>query len=222
MILGIWYSNNAADPKILKSSLDSLARTRGAEVITCPWYAVVGNPFRELLSYHRTGTHLGIFLQALQALYDHLERGREPEAVAFLEHDVLYPEDYFERVRGGLSDEARGVYNLDYIGMDENGYCKVNAGQGPAHQQTLRFPYALEFLEGALKVCAARGSTTVEPEDKGGFVRLDGGLDRPAVHINHTKHFTSHYKLYSREPFCQVHPYWGDYRQYYPAGEHRL
>src|SRR6266545_4445377 len=223
-VLGCWYTNNNLHPKILKSSLDRLVMAQDqsrqrVEIRTCSWGPLERSPFRGYLTHFRLALHLGIAMQILRILYEVRAEGLEPDLVCFLEHDVLYPEDYFDRLAEALQShpDKLGVSHLDYIGVNETGWCEVVCRQQPLHQMALRYATALEHLEGVVRLCIVKAATNLEPEDKSVLVQLPYTGQRPSVHVNHSRHFTSHYNCYARDAAGRtVHAYWGDFRQYYP------
>ena len=230
-LLGCWYSNNLIHPKIIHSSLRSVARAQTeaketeVEVRTCTWDDVPENPFIGYKTFFRLGNHFGITIQILRALYEEQRSGREYDAVVFLEHDVLYPHDYFDRVGLALAanPEAYGVSNLDYIGLNHTGWLGVHTRHEPMHQLSLRHGFAGYHFECVLRKCIVEGAELLEPHDKSNFVQLPFVGERPSCHINHSKHFTSHYTIYDLDARgLTVHPYWGDFRDYYPADERAL
>ena len=227
-LLGCWYSDNSLDPKILGSSLGSIARAKGSagraevEVRTCTWRAVAGSPFPGYTTHFRLPVLLGIALQILRIVYEEERAARIYDALVFLEHDVLYPHDYFDRVAEAFEagDSVQGVSNLDYMGLNETGWVQVHTRHEPMHQLSLRYDFGRAHLEAVLRSCILAGSALLEPADKSGFVRLPFVGERPSVHVNHSRHFTTHYKIYEPDSGgLTVHPYWGDFRDYYPEGE---
>jgi hypothetical protein len=113
-----------------------------------------------------------------------------------------------------------GVSHLDYIGMNHTGWCDVACREEPMHQISLRYEAAVEHMEQVQRVCVVRATGGLEPEDLSVLVRLPYVGKRPSVHVNHSRHFTSHPDCYARDSGGKtVHPYWGDFRRYYPHGE---
>jgi Glycosyl transferase family 2 len=226
-VLGCWYTNNVVHPKILRASLNRLALAQKnsrqrVEVLTCSWETIAGNPFPAYLTHFRLGVHLGIAMQILRILYEAEAAGLTPDLVCFLEHDVLYPEDYFDRMARAVHErlDRLGASNLDCIGMNHTGWCQVICRQEPMHQMALRFPYAVEHLEQVQRACIVQAAVNLEPDDKSILVRLPYQGDRPSVHINHNHHFTSHPNCYARDSVGETfHPYWGPFQQYYPEEE---
>jgi hypothetical protein len=227
-LLGCWYSNNALDPKILGASLNSIARAKDSsegaevEVRTCTWRVLPGSPFPGYITHFRLPVHLGIAMQMLKVVYEEERAGRDYDAMLFLEHDVLYPHDYFDRVAAAFQagPELQGVSNRDYIGLNETGWVQVHTRHEPMHQLSLRCGFARAHLETVLKNCILDGAALLEPDDKSKFGRLPFVGERPCVHVNHSGHFTTHFKIYETDSHgLTVHPYWGDFRDYYPEGE---
>lgn len=175
-ILGVWYSNNAAPPKVLKASLDSIKRAADlsradVSVVTCPWESVPGNPFAEVLAKYKNGPgHLNIVRQQKQCIQEQWDAAdlvawEPPDVVCFLEHDVLYPPDYFDRVARAFRENpaAPVVSNLDYEGLNATGWLQVKDRHEPLHQLSMRYDVAVANLDRCEKEAVATGSCLLEP-----------------------------------------------------------
>jgi hypothetical protein len=93
-------------------SIERAANGR-ADIITCSWEDIKDNPFIALRSKYKESSHLNITLQVLQCLL-YAKSINNYEYVSFLEHDVLYPEDYFT-----VPSSRPDVYcNMNYIGVN--------------------------------------------------------------------------------------------------------
>lgn len=246
-VLGIWYSNNAAPPKVLKASLDSIKRAADLSradvaVVTCPWEPIEGNPFAvgiprfgETLAKFKDGPgHLNIVRQQKQCIqsYRHeysVRNGRNwhsvpmPDVICFLEHDVLYPPDYFDRVAKALRENpaAPVVSNLDYIGLNGTGWLQVKERHEPMHQLSMRYDFAVANLDRCEQEVLATGICLLEPQgDRSNWVRIPPRGKMPAVHINHAKRLTSHgevvFEADSRGMIA--HPFWGSAANYWDGG----
>lgn len=226
-ILGIFYTNNKVNPALLQLSLKEINRARTyselveknkVTVITSVWEAIVDNPFPEAISFYRNNGHLNIITQILNTLYR-----VHADVVCFLEHDCLYPIDYFERVAAVMENnpEALGVSNLDYIGMNATGYQDVVLRHEPMSQLSMTYQHAVENMEHKLRECILHGSSCVEPDDKSRLVQIPYTGIQPAIHVNmnntgHNHHFTSHADV-CYEPDSggkMTHPYWGNHQQF--------
>ena len=67
--LGIFYSNNINEkiyPAILKS-LDTIKESSEgkADIVTCMWRPMEGNPFHQIISWYQSQSHLNQLLQIL-------------------------------------------------------------------------------------------------------------------------------------------------------------
>jgi hypothetical protein len=198
--LGIFYTNNNVE-NVVRESLMELQKFKGvADILTCVWSPIPGNPFYETTAMTKSSNHLNIIIQILQLLYTAKESGNY-KYVSFLEHDVLYPEGYFD-----YPDFKTGILtNMNYKGICSTGFQKRNAAHEPLHQMTMIFTEALSHFENLLKEAISKGGVLLEPDAN----RLRWNCNNPAVHINHGKHFTSHFSIYSStgEPNDS---YWGD------------
>lgn len=208
--LGIFYSNNntpAIYPAI-KASLKSIEKAAEgkADILTCMWHAEPDNPFTEYIAWTRTSSHLNQLLQVMQLLYN-ARIINDYEYVSFLEHDVLYPEGYFD-----YPDFPSGeMYtNMNYIGMNSQGFQTRGQNDEPFHQITMRFEDAIKHCETILANALVTNSGMIEPQD---IVRKQWNCINPAVHINHGRHFTSHFSIYKSNVY-KMDKYWGDHSKY--------
>ncbi len=202
-VLGIWYSNNAAPHKVLKASLDSIKRAQelsraDVKVVTCPHDHIDGNPFPEVLAEFKTGPgHLNIVRQQRQCV-EFLDKATTtgtypewtvPDVVCFLEHDVLYPPDYFDRVARAFREnpDAPVVSNLDYEGLNETGWLKVKERHEPLFALSMRYDFMVENLARCEADCLAQGWCLLEPQgDRHDWVRIPPTGRMPMIHINWT------------------------------------
>jgi hypothetical protein len=111
-ILGCWYTHFDPltldrDRALLECSLRSVEKMAAASencepvIATCVWKPLGSlNRFEEFVHWHRHESHLCIAQQILRILYEMQERGERFDYVALLEHDVMYPHDYFDRLAG--------------------------------------------------------------------------------------------------------------------------
>ena len=70
-----------------------------------------------------------------------MNEAQSPDVVCFLEHDVLYPPDYFDRVAQTFRQNpgANVVSNLDYEGLNSTGWLAVKDRHEPMHQLSMRY-----------------------------------------------------------------------------------
>lgn len=211
--LGIFYSNNN-NQRILpaiKKSLDTIriAAEGKADIVTCVWYPIQNNPFHQIISWYQSQSHLNQLLQIMQCLYSAREIA-EYKYVSFLEHDVMYPEGYFD-----YPDIEPGhvLANMNYMGICRDGFQEVPTKHEPFHQMTMRFDEAIMHCESILVNALITNSGLIEPQIPD-VIRTQWDCVNPAVHINHGHHFTSHYSIYSSTDLSKTNPYWGEHDQY--------
>ena len=211
--LGIFYSNNN-NPNTystIKLSLDSIkyASDNKADIITCVWNKIEGNPFKELIAWTQTTSHLNQVLQIMQCLYYAREQN-EYKYVSFLEHDVLYPVGYFDH-----PEFKRGevMTNMNYGGMINQGFQKRKEiyNDEPFHQMTMRFDDAIKHCEHILVNALVTNDGLIESNR---HKRLTWRSASESIHVNHGAHFTSHFTIYDTENIKTAHPYWGDISRY--------
>lgn len=228
-VLGIWYTNNKAPLKLMQASLRSIARAQRSSrhdvfVSMCSWEMIEGNPFVGTDLPHvfvgaeeKNGNHLTITRQMQRAVEAVKCFGWD--VVCFLEHDTLYPEDYFDRVADAFLAHpgCTVVSNLDYEGLNATGFLAVRERHEPMHQLSLRRDFALANLDRCLKHFAAgTPDTLLEPDsgprgDRSKWVRLPPLGEKPSLHVNFKGRFTSHGEVvyYQHSYGKVVHRYWG-------------
>lgn len=200
--VGIFYTNLSVPEKYLHRVLTQLEKSSDkVDIITCPWMPIADNPFPELSWPYHISNHLTITLQILKLLYIAQEAGRY-EYVFFLEHDVLYPEGYFDIE----PFDVDVLSNTNYIGLSEEGFQLKHLAHQPLHQLVMRLPAAIDHFESRLSTAMIHGNIILEPNGRSWQKRQSSV---PAVHINHGKHFTSHFSIYSDKVVAKSHPYWG-------------
>ena len=206
--LGIFYSNNydSAIYPAITASLQSIQRAAQskANIITCMWRAHSGNPFTELIAWTNSNSHLNQVLQILQCLYTAGEV-QDYRYVSFLEHDVLYSEYYFDYP----NFDSGILANMNYIGLNQNGWQARNQHDKPLSQLTMLYQDAVDHFSSLLKNALIYNNGVLEPPIPNNVWHCPA----PSVHINHGKHFTSHYTIYSTST-TPHEPYWGDSTQY--------
>ena len=209
--LGIFYSNNH-NPKIypaIRASLKSIktASEGKADILTCMWNREPENPFMEYIAWTQTGSHLNQLLQIMQLLYA-ARQIHDYKYVSFLEHDVLYPEGYFD-----YPDFPKGtvITNMNYGGINRQGWQSRGQDDEPFHQMTMHFDDAIAHCESILANALVTNSGMIEPQT----IKRDQWMSKNrAIHINHGSHFTSHFNVYRKDNVSARDPYWGQHKDY--------
>lgn len=196
MKLGVFYTDNAF-PEIINLSLETLAKyvTADVKIITCVNYHIEGNPFEELIVNNPVRSHYNIIEKILTGL-NHID---DYKYVSFLEHDVLYPEGYFD-----YPDLTSAICNDNYIGMIAAGFQRRLPCQLPLHQLTMTKEFALQHFNNLVERSRTQG-VVVEPSIEGRWNSL-----HPAIHLNHGRNFTSHFNCYSKDTM-KNNTYWGNH-----------
>ena len=206
--IGIFYSNNHNSkiyPAIIASLNSIKSASEGkADIYTCMWKHEPENPFIEYIAWTQTSSHLNQLLQIMQLLYCAREVNNY-KYVSFMEHDVLYGEGYFDYPEFPNGE----VYtNMNYIGMNKEGYQPLGQRDEPFHQMTMRFDDAIKHCERILANALITNSGLIEPQD---MKRKQWNSIHPSIHINHGYQFTSHYSIYKKIGIFTEHPYWGNH-----------
>jgi hypothetical protein len=210
--LGIFYSNNNT-PSIypaIQASLKSIKKASEgkADILTCMWHPESENPFPEFMAWTQTCSHLNQLLQVMQLLYQAKEINQY-DYVSFLEHDVLYPEGYFD-----FPDFEEGIVmtNMNYMGINASGFQPLGQRDEPFHQMTMKFNEAIRHCESILANALVRNAGLIEPQN---IIRKQWECINPSIHVNHGSHFTSHFNVYTKNTF-NYHGYWGNCKDVWP------
>jgi hypothetical protein len=210
--LGIFYSNNnnSSIYPAIQASLKSIQKTAEdkADILTCMWQHEPQNPFPEFIAWTHTFSHLNQLLQIMQLLYQAKEI-HNYEYVSFLEHDVLYPEGYFDFPD---FEEGTVITNMNYMGINADGFQPLGQRDEPFHQMTMKFSEAIKHCESILANALITNSGLIEPQN---ITRKQWECINPSIHINHGKHFTSHFNVYTKNIFKE-HIYWGKHEDVWP------
>jgi hypothetical protein len=231
-ILGIWYTNNKAPASLMKRSLQSIEKAGKSSrhnvnlTVSC-WDTVEGLPPGTPYAFaeDRNGNHVTITRQMKQCL--DLAEGWPWEIVCFLEHDTLYPPDYFDRVGRAFLENpsAPVVSNMDYEGLNATGWLAVRERHEPMHQLSLRRDVAIENLARCERdFLAAVPGTLLEPQsgpdgDRSNWARIPYTGAMPSIHVNFHGRFTSHGEVvYEQDSHGKVmHRFWGYAGDYWPG-----
>lgn len=210
--LGIWYSNNKDNTNInaINKSLETIKKCSKdkADILTCVWNKIPGNPFIEILSWYKESTHLNQLLQMLQCLCLAKKMGNY-DYVSFLEHDVMYAEGYFDFPD---FDTGRHIVNMNFGGLNKYGWQEVIQKDKPMHQMTMRFTDAIDHLKNILDNALITGCGNIENNTNPIDIWMSKNQN---IHINHGNHFTSHFCIYDQnKDLPQKHIYWGDCGEY--------
>ena len=209
--LGIFYTNNnrqeTADTIEFSLNRIKVASKDKADIITSVWQPIQSNPFPQYLSWMKEGGHLNQCLQILQLLYVSAKR-KDYKYVSFLEHDVLYPEGYFDYPD---FEDGSVLTNMNYIGLCLDGWQSRKQNDEPLSQMTMTFNDAVNHFHSVFQNALVKNSGLLENQT----LKRDQWLcPNSAVHVNHGFHFTSHYSIYSSDNCQQLNEYWGDKNNY--------
>lgn len=211
--LGVWYSNNhdAFDPNPILKSLDTIKHCSKdtADIVTCVWNKIINNPFVETISWYRITSHLTQILQIMQSLSVAKTIGSH-EYVSFLEHDVMYPEGYFDFPD---FEDGEVIINNNYGGICKRGWQEtMHKSELPMHQMTMKINDAINHLKNILEEALVSNSGNIEPKN---LKKSQWSCKNQSIHINHGNHMTSHYTTYdTSKNLKQHHPYWGSHSDY--------
>ena len=191
--LGIFYTNNRISYNILNESIRRIeiaAKKHDVTVLTCPWGRIPNNPFIEIISHHKNSTLFNINYQILQLLLT-AEKINKFEYVSFLEHDVLYGEDYFDYP----NFKENVMCNHNFIGINNNGLQGIEYFTKPLHQLTMKLDFAIKHFREILSHNIT-DVTSLEPYRE---TFKEHHSKQSSIHVNYGNNFTSHCDTYEQK-----------------------
>jgi len=198
-ILGVWYTNNAAPEHVLRSSLMTVRQARSESfhdvvIGTSSWAPIADNTFPNAIASQATKRKPGhaTIINQIREAWEVGQKSRKnwtPDVICFLEHDVLYPPGYFDRVGDMflLKPSAEVVNHTDYIGLNQTGWLRIANMDTPLHQLSMRPKKALDNLVRAEVDCDRQGWAYLEPDhgaDRSAWAVYPIDGFSPSVHIN--------------------------------------
>lgn len=202
--LGIYYTDNHI-PKIISYTIDQLVPCCDVvDIKTCGWKKIPNNPFPHIMAMTTSRNHLNIIIQILQLLYD--SANKQYKYVLFLEHDVIYPREYFYFPE--FDDGC--LINRNYIGLCKDGFQKLSYFEHPLHQIVMLYNDAISHFEKIIFDAIKSGSVCMEAN----LNKNIWSSTKSCIHINHGSHFTTHFRTYSSERYVNDKD-WGNYYDIY-------
>ena len=205
--IGIFYTNNKINQAVLNKSLETIFKAKEystkTEIIICSQSSCHQSYFLEIDSLFKSNHHANIATQVLQAL-NAVKNYNNFKYVSFLEHDVLYPQDYFNYA----DFDVDCVCNDNYIGLNRHGFQQKTQNDQPLHQMTMKYSYAVSFFEKLVLTYLKGDFELLEPS-----IKHRHNNPTPSVHVNHGRHLTSHFNIYSKTTSAED-AYWGNAEQY--------
>lgn len=204
--LGIYYTNNSK-PAIIKATLDNLLsiwKQKNIDIIVCGFTYIPGYPFHWVESLFKESSHPNIKLMICQCLAKAQQLGRY-RFVSFLEHDVLYPSDYFDYP--DISSTYTSIMNSNYIGVTKQGYEAFIGNFNVLSQYTCHFDFAVKHFFDSFRSTIETGDGPLEPYAR--VLTYQGSS--PSIHINEQGSFTQHAACFSHA-YYPYSEYWGYYQ----------
>lgn len=215
-LLGVWYSNNTAPVPLLQNSLKCVhqaqkqCRFHDVDIRASSWYRIPNNPFRCRVGRPKNSGHAAM-IEQIFSCFSMTEDVSQYDGIVFLEHDVLYPPNYFDRIGDALTSGVDVVCDLNYEGLNETGWLPVKVRMEPLHQMGMRTDFAVSLLQNRQKDCAAGGFVCLEPYARPEWIRLSPTGLMPAIHVNHTQgRFTNYGEVCYEPSGVKNHPFWGN------------
>lgn len=230
--LGIYYTNN--DNNLLeplrKKTLNQLKNISNVDIVCSVWNPIKNNPFPEYIIDYKEHSITNICLQILSLLSLFNDK-QKYKYVSFLEHDVLYPKNYFNYPEFDTSF----ILNTNYLGLNKFGYIEKKDNidklkrtfmseyensklvDCPLFCTTMNFNFAIRHFAKILFISLNKDSSpSIEPLDRilnNDYILFEG--ENPVLHLETGYNFSHHFNIfYDKENVCKNNEYWGPIKNY--------
>ena len=200
--VGIFYSHNKIDGRILDMVIDYLNQIieqKRILIVASSYLPLLNFKGINLISKIKTPGYLCIIIQILQCLIHAKKLNSNCKFVSLLEHDILYPIDYFDY---DPFDE-NVVCNINYVQLSAAGFEKSKGGK-PLSQLVMKFDFAVDhFHKKIIKII--EGDLKLEPRSEIYGIRES----TPPLHFRHANYMTSHFNTFDKK-YYSFDQTWGN------------
>lgn len=228
--LGIFYTYNDCKTMlpIIKKSLKQLKKVskNKVDIITSVWQPIKGNPFKEYYTLYQKKHYATLVLQIL-TLLAFAKKEKKYKYVSFLEHDVLYPKEYFDypnfdtevlTYTNGLVINKFGYFKLDYSHKKLSNFFMV---ENFLYQLTMNIDFAIDHFSKVLLPTlmdwnSSAQTYTLEPFHVIQNITAKYNGKYPILHVDHGDNLTNHFQWYDKSmDSIETHnSYWGNIKKY--------
>lgn len=212
--LGCWYSDRSIPPNIERESLDSVLIAKEAlhdvEIVTCAPIAYDIGGLKNLPPHLVVPGQLGAVMQILRILYD---RSKEYDYVFLLEHNALYPPDYFDLQINTMEKHSARSYGYfpAFTYLNQRGFDTIMQDRPSSYGLVFRgSQLATTWCERVLRTCIETGDGDLVPncslED---YCRAEMG-DIPIIRVISDA-------VDTLDTFAPKDEYWGHVSRYFPS-----
>ena len=230
--LGIFYTcnYNGLMKPLLKSVLKRLKKVSDnkIDIISSVWQPIKNNPFPEYISPYTRVNDINLCLQILSLLSIYGE-SQKYKYVSFLEHDVFYPDDYFDypdfSTNVLLNPYSIGLNKFGYINKKKKFKHQIIDEEGmsdmPLFLTTMNFNFAVFHFTKCLfnqlnpindnKPCFE----PIEEFNKKNYTIYKA--KNPVLHIDTGWNYSHHFEIFYDKKMNDVYPkhkYWGEAKKY--------
>lgn len=230
--LGIYYTNNDNDllGPLRKKTLKQLKKISNIDIVCSVWNPIKNNPFPEYICNYKEHSTTNICLQILSLLSLFNDK-QKYKYVSFLEHDVLYPKNYFNYPEFDTSF----ILNTNYLGLNNFGYIEKKDSidkfkrtfrseyetskfvDCPLFCTTMNFNFAIKhFAKILFNSLNRENSPSIEPLDRiqnNDYILYAG--ENPVLHFETGFNFSHHFNIfYDKKNISMNNEYWGPTKKY--------
>lgn len=205
--LGIFYTNNEIATEILDLVVENIqkaAEFSQVDLVACSYTPIqYWKAERQQSKIHNSGI-LSLAIQVLQLLYSYRNKGYD--VVSFLEHDVLYPINYFT-----YPDFTNNfLHCTDYRQLTTKGFQSYYWDCYPLFTLTMQYEFAIKHFVDILEKMLTGNYWILEPQQ---IDVLNYANPLSLMHIKHGRNTTSFYNYFTGED--KEDSQWGVFNDYY-------
>jgi hypothetical protein len=233
--LAIYCTTNKPDPKVMRASMASIIKAKQESdyldvTIVCVMRNFNGvDAHPDVYGVMSTGGETDSHLNIITSLQDGINKFPDTkfDFIFPTEHTNLYAPHYFDDAYLNFDNNLaiKVVSNLNYEGMNRNGWQKQVEAHEPFHQLGFRADYFIQLLEEKKAVCLRNEQCYLEPAHPNNRTKDWWKQYRtrvPNIHIDPSatpgvwdnSRFTSHHAVVYNPQTYLNHPVWGDHKKY--------
>ena len=207
--LGIFYTHNPKENKALidasiKSIADAAKYSNNVDILVCSWEKFNTYGLPRIEASVKVGGIKNMYMQIAQCL-NYAQSNGSYDSISFLEHDVLYPLEYFNYPE--ILPHEDCLYNENNIVLKKDGYYRMENISICLHQFHMKLPFAIDFMKTKLFESITKFVAPEPPNSQRYSTTV------PALHINNSTHLSTT-PTYYKKSLGEKIPIWGNMNEY--------
>lgn len=204
--LGIFYTNNLIALPILETVITHIQEAAAfarIDLLACSYQPLSTWTYPQQQSKIHDSGVLSLVVQILQLLYSYRKKGYD--VVSFLEHDVLYPLNYFTYPEF----DNNFLHCSNYRQLTTEGFQDYYWDCYPLFTLTMQFEFAIQHFLTIQEKMLTENYWILEPAQEDVYLYFNS---LKLLHIKHGQNTTSFFNYFTGNE--QTDPEWGGFQEY--------